>query len=798
MWRASTHPLFDGDYYLKKNGDVAQAGINPLLHYLMNGDAEGRDPHPLFSVAHYRAEGQLADPRRTALEDYLANGAQRGRTPYPLFDYDLYRECVDRAIPNPAILADLAANLEKQNRQQFLHRASEQALKSCSRSALMGPLVKENSLAGPRPTVETRCDVVIPVKNAVDWLDRCLRHLIPASDDSLVGSILVVDDSSSEQSSVFLAKLAQRDRRISVVRIDSGTGFAAACNAGFRHSLASHVLFLNSDCLLNGDTIAKMLAAFSAQSRVGIACAVANNAANVSIPIAEGCSFVSMNNLVGGAFADTASSRYPEICTTVGHCLMVSRECYEATGGMDESWGLGYGEESDFHLRARARGYLGVLVTDAYVYHFGGGTFRHVKAREALQRVNHTRFMRTWGDAFVSYSRLTGVSDPIHQLEHIVEKRVHNRSVDKCDVLFILPCIISGIGGIHVVLDLCNHLIMRGMDARVLVLDSSSRPALVGYAEPLYFNPFFSDSIDDFLKDYELVPSVVVSSLYSTVPPAWKFAKERGATLVNFVQGFEVYFDSGKPFDQVRDSYFLAETSLVTSSWLATKVRNLAVGCDVRQFPLGVNRFLFYPRSDADLRGGEKLRVGLVLRASVDKGQFVLRELVDMLMEHGDKFNLTIFKHDSYPLVFRDLDQADVRCISLPANRQVIADALREVDVFIDASLHEGYGLFPLEAMSCGACVVASDSGGVRQFLKNGVTGRLVVAVNKPEVYFQSILELFEDRSLLLRLRRSGIEESAAYEEVECFDGYWSFFASHLRGQGAGPVANVRPKVSVG
>lgn len=779
MWRVSTHPLFDGEAYLGNNEDVARAEINPLLHYLVNGDAQDRDPHPLFSVAHYRAEAQLTNPRVTTLEHYLQRGAKQGLTPYPLFDYDLYRDCTGQTLPNSQILSDLASKLREPDQQRFLDRNIEKALKSCSRSAVVGSLIQQDDTARLEVRGDAQCDVVIPVKNSIDWLDRCLSALVSSEGADLVRSIILVDDACSEQSRVFLAELSQRDRRIVMVRNDARTGFAAACNFGFQHCRASHVLFLNSDCLVNSDTIERMLGAFSEQPRLGLACAVANNAANATLPMSEGCSFVSMNRLVKQTGVD-APSRSPDICTTVGHCLMVSRKCYEALGGMDESWGLGYGEESDLHLRARSQGYLGALVTDSYVYHFGGGTFRYETTRQELQRVNHARFIRMWGDAFISYSRSAGVMNPIPRLEKLVQQRKAQGAEKRCDVLFVLPCIVAGIGGVHVVLDLCNHLIMRGVDARVLVLGALDRQALVDYAEPLYVNPYHIDNVEHFLTTFDVTPSVVVTTLYSTVPPAWKFAKQCGAKLVNFVQGFEVYFDSGKPYELVRDTYFLAETSLVTSNWLAKKVKRKALGCDVRQLPLGVNRFVFYPQQGADLRGGAKLRVGLVLRASVDKGQFVLRELVDLLGEHEDKFSLTVFKPDDYPLAVNSSDDTDTRVISLPAGRQVIADALREVDVFVDASLHEGYGLFPLEAMACGACVVASDSGGVTQYLTDGVTGRVVVAVNKPEAYLQSITELYENRALLAELRSAGIETASGYDEFECFDQYWQFFAGLL------------------
>lgn len=45
-WRinADPSPGFSTEYYLTRNGDVAEAGKNPLLHYIEYGRAEGRAP----------------------------------------------------------------------------------------------------------------------------------------------------------------------------------------------------------------------------------------------------------------------------------------------------------------------------------------------------------------------------------------------------------------------------------------------------------------------------------------------------------------------------------------------------------------------------------------------------------------------------------------------------------------------------------------------------------------------------------------------------------------------------------
>lgn len=46
--------LFDTDYYLKNNPDVAQSGMDPIIHYVRYGEAEGRSPSPTFKLYLYK------------------------------------------------------------------------------------------------------------------------------------------------------------------------------------------------------------------------------------------------------------------------------------------------------------------------------------------------------------------------------------------------------------------------------------------------------------------------------------------------------------------------------------------------------------------------------------------------------------------------------------------------------------------------------------------------------------------------------------------------------------------------
>lgn len=83
--------LFDSEWYLVQYGDVAQAQIDPLEHFLNYGAAEGRDPCAFFDTAYYlRIYPDVARAGENPLLHYIKNGSREGRTPHPLFDVEWF------------------------------------------------------------------------------------------------------------------------------------------------------------------------------------------------------------------------------------------------------------------------------------------------------------------------------------------------------------------------------------------------------------------------------------------------------------------------------------------------------------------------------------------------------------------------------------------------------------------------------------------------------------------------------------------------------------------------------------
>jgi hypothetical protein len=85
-----TSGLFDEEFFRRqcRAGEIPD-GLNPIVYYLRRTDRRELDPHPLFSVVHYRA--QLSEVRGgNALMDYLRYG--HDLSPHPLFMPSYYLE----------------------------------------------------------------------------------------------------------------------------------------------------------------------------------------------------------------------------------------------------------------------------------------------------------------------------------------------------------------------------------------------------------------------------------------------------------------------------------------------------------------------------------------------------------------------------------------------------------------------------------------------------------------------------------------------------------------------------------
>jgi GT2 family glycosyltransferase/glycosyltransferase involved in cell wall biosynthesis len=229
---------------------------------------------------------------------------------------------------------------------------------------------------------ELDLDVVVCVRNALEDVRACLASVEEALRGR--GGIVIVDDDSDSATEEYLAAFAATSGAI-LLRNGSRLGYTKSANLGMRASKRRHILLLNSDTVVPRDALAKLSHALDRDPLLGIIGPISNAASSQSVPSIVGTNTqTAVNELPNGMSPDELDlflerhwdGRVVRVPLVHGFCLCVKRAVFEKIGLFDEeSFPLGYGEESDFCFRAVDAGYdLGVL-TSTFVFHAKSRSF---------------------------------------------------------------------------------------------------------------------------------------------------------------------------------------------------------------------------------------------------------------------------------------------------------------------------------------------------------------------------------------------------------------------------------------
>jgi glycosyltransferase involved in cell wall biosynthesis len=181
----------------------------------------------------------------------------------------------------------------------------------------------------------------------------------------------------------------------------------------------------------------------------------------------------------------------------------------------------------------------------------------------------------------------------------------------------------------------------------------------------------------------------------------------------------------------------------------------------------GVDTERFQPQADTDAGGPPAapgtLSVGVVGRLSPNKGQDVfLRAAREVARaESRARFLLAgeafLPGDDLFELELRRLagvPELEGRVHFLGFHPDV-SFLLSRLDLLVAPSRRESLGISVLEAMSAGLAVVASDRGGLRETIQDGITG-LLVPEEDPSALAQAIVSLLGDIGRRREMGRNG------------------------------------------
>ncbi len=236
-------------------------------------------------------------------------------------------------------------------------------------------------------------DVVVPVFRGLQTTLACLHSVLPTLPP---GSRLhVVDDAGPDPALAGALDGLAAAGRIVLHRLPRNLGFPGAANAGLRAASGRDAVLLNSDTLVPPGWLEALADAAHSAPDIASACPLSNDATILSYPDVAGGNPVPDPAAFHALARRANGAATVEIPVAVGFCMFIRRDSLDAVGPLREDlWAQGYGEENDWCLRARHRGWRHVAAPGCFVAHHGGASFgparRHLMARNAavLERLH--------------------------------------------------------------------------------------------------------------------------------------------------------------------------------------------------------------------------------------------------------------------------------------------------------------------------------------------------------------------------------------------------------------------------
>ncbi len=598
-----------------------------------------------------------------------------------------------------------------------------------------------------------KCDIVIPVYKSPEWVKLCVYSLFKNTKDEDINKVYLINDCDDELTINCLKNLQEKYSKVVFLQNEKNLGFVKTSNRGMRESSAPYVLLLNTDCIVSKNAISKMIDHCEKNKKIGLICPISSNAANLTLDMFEGFSFMDMNRLLEEKFRGINF----DACTVVGNCLMITRECINKVGYLDEIYGMGYGEETDYQFKAMKEGFEARVCIDTYVFHKAEVSFGTSKAKKERQEANAKIFFDRWGDEYHKLMTSYQKNDPIkYILSNISEK-------DKKINFDFLICLIGfsqTAGGVHMAVDMVNYFTIHDCPCNIVYFFSNR------YEEILLFKPI---SITDIGK-YKF--NKLISTFNTTTYLMKSYANKYNVPLIYFAQGYEMYFYNGQEYGISELSYHLADRVLTISNFLKDKYQKFFnINADV--IANGINYDLLHKENN-----NKKARViTLVLRNDTLKGDFLLLDVIKLLINRCHDIDIHVL-YNADKIYFPKCDNESVNLYLHhgPFERKEIASLMQNSDLFVDASLTEGFGLMALEAMAAGNVCVVSNSGGVNEYLVDGENGFIISEALNVEKYVEKIMLLLDDTKVYLDMKKKASETARKYDYDDVCSRYIEYF----------------------
>lgn len=328
------------------------------------------------------------------------------------------------------------------------------------------------------------------------------------------------------------------------------------------------------------------------------------------------------------------------------------------------------------------------------------------------------------------------------------------------DVVFFRHSLLNR-GGDRIVLQYANYLSRRGYRVTIYVnevataFDIDGGVCIKRVPFPTKLSTLLYGAFSRWTCDVVIVDIIPLVFIVRRAPRVLYFAQAHDvmyyrSPVIRRIVGWLYARFFGSPSHQ----------AIAVSQSLADMLKTTYRGCQLTVVENGIDLGRFFHDPDQHLIEAKQGRRAIVILARSDSyrkggdiGERILRELVQR--PQGQHCEIW---------VIGDSPQGTIQGMPVSYFGRPSDDRLRQIlssaDILLYPSRHEGFGLFPLEAMACG-CVVVTTS--TVPFAKDGETA-LVFSANDERGLTEGALAALFDDELRRTLRANG------FLAAKCFD----------------------------
>jgi len=227
------------------------------------------------------------------------------------------------------------------------------------------------------------CDIIIPIWNQLIFTKDCLEHILKNTKYSY--RLILVDNASDRETKEYLEKFASdHSDKTKLIRNEENLGYIKAINQGLAISDASYVCMMNNDTVPAPGWLERMVEFAVAHPDVGLINPQCGGHGNTPVD-------------TYAKSLERHRGEYMEMNQCQGFCMLVPREVIKKIGNLDEAFGVGGFDDTDYSKRAHKAGYRSVSIRDSYVYHRIHASFDKAGNREEVVQRNQKIYYDKWG-----------------------------------------------------------------------------------------------------------------------------------------------------------------------------------------------------------------------------------------------------------------------------------------------------------------------------------------------------------------------------------------------------------------